>query len=136
MTAAKPERVAAVSVHGATLKLFEFCAPDKWPDNAHQIVMELLTKCGEDARFIQDVVKGPACLTPLITCLKGGTKQAQKKAMELLTVTTREKQIGGSGGSREPPGPLLEPPGPLLTHLRTACMAYSECLLTRLNPPG
>jgi hypothetical protein len=29
----------------------------------------------------------------------------------------REKQIGGSGGSLEPPGPLLEPPGSLLTHL-------------------
>ena len=34
-------------------------------------------------------------------------------------VTDREKQIGGSGGSLEPPGPLLEPPGPLLTHLHT-----------------
>jgi hypothetical protein len=46
----------------------------------------------------------------------------------------REKQIGGSGGSLEPPGPLLEPPGPLLTHLHTVYMAYSECLPTRLNP--
>ena len=40
----------------------------------------------------------------------------------------REKQIGGSGGSLEPPGPLLEPPAPLLTHLHTVYMAYSECL--------
>jgi hypothetical protein len=31
-------------------------------------------------------------------------------------------------------GPLLEPPGPLLAHLHTVYMAYSECLLTRLNP--
>ena len=46
----------------------------------------------------------------------------------------REKQIGGSRGSLEPPGPLLEPPGPLLTHLHTDYMAYSERLLTRLNP--
>jgi hypothetical protein len=38
----------------------------------------------------------------------------------------REKQIGGSGGS-------LEPPGPLLTHLHTVHIAYSECLPTRLN---
>jgi bleomycin hydrolase len=37
-------------------------------------------------------------------------------------VAAGEQQIGGSGGSLEPPGPLLEPPGPLLTHL------------TRLNP--
>jgi hypothetical protein len=39
----------------------------------------------------------------------------------------REKQIGGSGGS-------LEPPGPLLTHLHTIYIAYSGCLPTRLNP--
>jgi hypothetical protein len=45
---------------------------------------------------------------------------------------TREKQIGGSGGSLEPPGPRLEPPGPLLTHLHTGYMACSECLPTRL----
>jgi hypothetical protein len=38
----------------------------------------------------------------------------------------REKEIGGPGGS-------LEPPGSLLTHLHTAYMAYSECLPTRLN---
>jgi hypothetical protein len=50
------------------------------------------------------------------------------------TVIVREQQIGGSGGSLEPPGPLLEPPGPLLTHLRTVYMACSECLPTRLNP--
>jgi hypothetical protein len=37
-----------------------------------------------------------------------------------------------SGGSLEPPGPLLEPPLP--THLHTVCMAYSEDLPTRLNP--
>jgi hypothetical protein len=49
-------------------------------------------------------------------------------------VPVREKQIGGSGGSLEPPGPLLEPPGPLLTHLHTVHMAYSERLPTRLNP--
>jgi hypothetical protein len=46
----------------------------------------------------------------------------------------REKNMGGSRGSLESPGPLLEPPGPLLTHLHTVCMAYSECLRTRLNP--
>ena len=46
----------------------------------------------------------------------------------------REKQIGGSGGSLEPPGPLLEPPGPLLTHRHTVYIAYSECLPTRLSP--
>jgi hypothetical protein len=37
----------------------------------------------------------------------------------LQWVLAREKQIGGSGGSLEPPGPLLEPPGPFLTHLHT-----------------
>jgi hypothetical protein len=44
-----------------------------------------------------------------------------------VTVDCREKEIGGSGGS-------LEPPGPLPTHLHTVYMAYSECLPTRLNP--
>jgi hypothetical protein len=39
----------------------------------------------------------------------------------------REKEIGGSGGS-------IDPPGPLLTHLHTIYMAYSKCLPTRLNP--
>ena len=38
-----------------------------------------------------------------------------------------EKQTRGSGGS-------LEPPGPLLTHLHTVHIAYSECLPTRVNP--
>jgi hypothetical protein len=46
---------------------------------------------------------------------------------ENFTVQLREQQIGGSGGS-------LEPPGPLLTRLHTVYMAYSECLPTRLNP--
>ena len=32
-------------------------------------------------------------------------------------VDNGEKQIGGSGGSLDPTGPLLEPPGPLLTLL-------------------
>jgi hypothetical protein len=50
----------------------------------------------------------------------------------------REQQIGGSGGSLEPPGPLLEPPGPLLiiTNLCTVYMGYYECLSTRSEPPG
>jgi hypothetical protein len=39
----------------------------------------------------------------------------------------REKEIGGSGGS-------LEPPGPILTHLHTVYMSYSECLPNCLNP--
>jgi hypothetical protein len=49
-------------------------------------------------------------------------------------VNTRAQQIGGSGGSLEPPGPLLEPPGPLLTHFHTIYIAHSERLPTRLNP--
>ena len=49
-------------------------------------------------------------------------------------VPVREKQIGGSGGSLEPPGPLLEPPGPLLMHLHTVYIECSECLPTCLNP--
>jgi hypothetical protein len=51
-------------------------------------------------------------------------------------VAVREQQIGGSGGSLEPPGPLLAPPGHLLTHLHTVYIAYIECLPTRLNPPA
>jgi hypothetical protein len=42
-------------------------------------------------------------------------------------VRAREKQIRGSGGS-------LEPPGPLPMHLHTVCVAYSECLPILLNP--
>jgi hypothetical protein len=49
-------------------------------------------------------------------------------------VLLREKQIGGSGGSLEPPVPLLEPPGTLLTRLQTVYIAYFECLPTRLSP--
>jgi hypothetical protein len=49
-------------------------------------------------------------------------------------VMAREKQIGGSGGSLDPPRPLLEPPGNLLTHLHTVYTVYSGCLPTRLNP--
>ena len=39
----------------------------------------------------------------------------------------RKKEIWGSGGS-------LETPGPLLTHPHTVHMACSECLPTRLSP--
>ena len=42
-------------------------------------------------------------------------------------VCAGEKEIGGSGGS-------LEPPGPLFTHLHTVYMGCSERLPTRLNP--
>ena len=42
--------------------------------------------------------------------------------------------VHGSGGSLEPPEPLLEPPGPIFTHLHTVYMACSERLPTRLNP--
>ena len=48
-------------------------------------------------------------------------------------VEGREKQIGGSGGPLEPPGPPLEPALALLTHLHTVYMACSERLPTRLN---
>ena len=49
-------------------------------------------------------------------------------------VDDREKPIEGSGGSLDPPGPLLEPPRPLPTHLHTVVMACSECVPTRLSP--
>ena len=45
----------------------------------------------------------------------------------VLAALIREKEIGGSGGS-------LEPSGPLLMHLHTVYMPYPECLPTRLNP--
>jgi hypothetical protein len=41
--------------------------------------------------------------------------------------TRRKQQTRGSGGS-------LDPPVPLLTHLHTVCMAFYERLPTRLNP--
>jgi hypothetical protein len=48
-------------------------------------------------------------------------------APELHDWCAPEKQIRGSGGS-------LEPPGPLPTHLYTVYVECSECLPTRLNP--
>jgi hypothetical protein len=53
-------------------------------------------------------------------------REAQQQ-IQLATAPIREKEIRGSGGS-------LDPPGPLLTHLHTVYIAYSECLPTRLNP--
>ena len=50
-------------------------------------------------------------------------------AATCLHVGHREKQIGGLGGSLEPPGPLLDPPGSLLTHLHTVYMAYLSAFL-------
>ena len=44
-------------------------------------------------------------------------------------VLAGEKQIRGSGGS-------LEPPGPLPMHLHTVYMEYSECLPTQLLNPA
>ena len=46
----------------------------------------------------------------------------------------RQQQMGGSGGSLEPPGPLLEPPWPLIMHPHTVYVACSERLPTRLSP--
>jgi hypothetical protein len=43
---------------------------------------------------------------------------------------------GAQGAHLNPLGLFLEPPGPLLTHPHTVCMACSEHLPTRLNPPG
>jgi hypothetical protein len=63
-----------------------------------------------------------------------GGHGARPAAHGLQRAAVMEQQIGGSGGSLEPPGPLLEPPGPLLTHLHTVYMGYSERLPTRLNP--
>ena len=69
------------------------------------------------------------------TMVKIAQRQDQAEAqMNGMVNPNREKQIRGSGGSLEPPGPLLETPGPLLTHLHTIYIGYSECLPTRLNP--
>ena len=57
----------------------------------------------------------------------GITSPFSGDAGEKTAVLERAKEIGGSGGS-------LEPPGPLLTHFRTVYMAYSECPPTLLNP--
>ena len=43
-------------------------------------------------------------------------------------VPAREKEVGGSGGSLEPPA------GPLLTHLHSVHMGYSESLPNLLTP--
>jgi hypothetical protein len=90
------------------------------------------------AEFLQEYIK------PGVNLLPEDTQTRFQKDMDddvfaatLLkdkTVENRAQQIGGSGGSLEPPGPLLEPPGPLLTHFYTVYIAYSERLPTRLNP--
>jgi hypothetical protein len=63
--------------------------------------------------------------------LPGSAYQVDAVPLEVEGLTSnvpgRAKEIWGSGGS-------LEPPGPLLTHLHTVYMAYSERLPTRLNP--
>jgi hypothetical protein len=57
---------------------------------------------------------------------RGEGSGEENRYRHLRAVCPREKKIRGSGGS-------LEPPGPLLTHLHIVYMAYSECLPTRLN---
>jgi hypothetical protein len=42
---------------------------------------------------------------------------------ENFVALRREKHTGGSGGSLEPPGPLLETPEPIFTHFHTIYMA-------------
>jgi hypothetical protein len=46
------------------------------------------------------------------------------------TVHNREKHIGGSGGSLEPPGPLFEPPG---LFLRTS-IPFIWCIMSAFLP--
>ena len=53
--------------------------------------------------------------------------QQPVSSLSLTTVSSGEKQIRGSGGS-------LELPGPLSMHLHTVYVEYSECLLTLLTP--
>jgi hypothetical protein len=71
--------------------------------------------------FIQD--SGPAAALTVEGLLTDGRLVATPEP----AVERGEKEIGGSGGS-------LDPPGPLRTHPHTVYMAYSECLPTRLNP--
>ena len=66
----------------------------------------------------------PASAAPSTGAATGGVAAGMELPPPVLT---REKHIGGSGGS-------LEPPGSLLAHLHTVYMVYSECLPTRLNP--
>jgi hypothetical protein len=63
----------------------------------------------------------------------GGSSQIEGQQGDGVDQGGRTRS-GGSGGSLEPPGPLLITH--LLTHLHTVHMTYSECLPTRLNPPG
>ena len=79
--------------NGATGKLFEFCAPDKWPEPVHKLTLQVLLKCGDDAKFIQDVIKSPGCLTPLLCSLNGGTAATKKAAMEVLLVLTNNAKV-------------------------------------------
>jgi tRNA-dihydrouridine synthase len=62
------------------------------------------------------------CYAPMVTA-----SPLVAEARRLGLVVDREKQIGGAGGS-------LEPPGRLLTHRHTVYMANSECLPTHLSP--
>ena len=79
----------------------------------------------------------PAMLLPLALCARAmvvGAAADPAALRDQPPVGHREQQIGGSGGSPDPPGPLLEPPGPRLTHLHTVYIANFEWLPTRLNP--
>ena len=55
------------------------------------------------------------------------TENARAVAAAASDARSREKEMGGPGGS-------LEPPWPLITHLHTMYIEYSEGLPTRLNP--
>ena len=105
-----------------------------------QVVMQGLTSAADSiiddaallARDAQGLSELPECianvpcaaLAPTLTALSGdfsggpaGAAVASIGTLLAKPARIREKQIGGSGGSLGPPGPLFEPPGPLLTHL-------------------
>jgi hypothetical protein len=87
--------------------------PNACSDNCAEILLPLRATCAEflkgDGAVFKQTIDDAADKCPAVPC-----------------VPNREQQIGGSGGSLEPPGCLLEPPGPLLepsgplfTHLHT-----------------
>eukprot|EP01051_Picozoa_sp_SAG22_P015756 SAG22_NODE_2109_length_3004_cov_2.193804_2_plen_837_part_00 len=93
MLTTKVQRVPAVAESGATARFLEFCAPDKWSAAVHALTLQVLMKCGEDAKFIQDVIKSATSLTPLLCLLNGGTAANKKATMEALMLLTNNAKI-------------------------------------------
>eukprot|EP01050_Picozoa_sp_SAG11_P000200 SAG11_NODE_4_length_33019_cov_28.098909_27_plen_1292_part_00 len=93
MIAAKKDRTAFISDADSTHQLFEFCAPDIWPDAVHTLTLDIIARSGKEPKLIQDIIRDASCLTPLLCVLKTDTNAAQKGAINALQVLTDNPKI-------------------------------------------